>query len=212
MGPAKIYVAAPLARFMKAKSIAGRLTTAGHVITSHWHDEVRRTDVDPLDLIERENLLMRNFAELQDADFVVAYLAAGEPRTTFGEIGFAYALDKPVVMALPPGQSPNRCLLDAHPLARVYTSDELLEETVTKLVADMGLGGPATELAVADGETGKALLSADPTRCSLCGAPAPRLKGWRPMPPPDPDLGFWTYSCGKHNELGPWKPHDPEAR
>lgn len=136
----KIYVAAPLARVLKARDIAQRLSALGHAIVSRWHDRAAPGETDPLDPIARENLLMDNFAHIREASLVVAYLAAGEPRTTFGEIGFAYALGKPVVMALPPGQSPNRCLLDAHPLARVYTSDDLLEETVAKL-AEWKRGG-----------------------------------------------------------------------
>lgn len=139
----RIYMAAPLARAAKARDLAARLKAVGFSIVSTWHAVTASGAVDPTDAGERRRILLDCFRELDSADMVVAYLAGPEPpRTTYAEIGYALALNKPVVMALPPGVSVNRCILDAHPLVTTYTSDELLEPTVAKVVAHLtAIGG-----------------------------------------------------------------------
>jgi hypothetical protein len=132
----RIYVAAALGKLAKAQSIATRLVAAGYQIGSTWFQDRDDDDQDPYDPGTRQRLLHLNFNELRACHILVAYLADGNPRCTFGEIGFAYALKIPVVMALPPGHHPNRCLLDSHELCTVYTSDELLEGVVAGIVAE----------------------------------------------------------------------------
>lgn len=124
-----IYVAAPLDRVTKAKDIAARLARAGHTVISTWHVQNIEGARDPLYPGTRRRLLLGNFAELESAHLVVAYVAGGTPKCTWSEIGYALALRKPVVLGTEPGAA-GRNMIDAHPLVTTYTSDELLEGTV----------------------------------------------------------------------------------
>ena len=56
---------------------------------------------------------------------------------------------------------------------------------------------------------GRALGYSDRSRCSICGNHGPKLMGWRALASPDPDVGHWIYSCGAHDEQGPWQPIRP---
>lgn len=107
----KVYLAAALSRAPYAEAVAAELREHFEVI-SGWHARTQGVRVDPRDDEERTRLCALNLAELVTADVLVALVADGQPRATYGEIGYALALCKPVVF-VHAGQV-GRCILDAH--------------------------------------------------------------------------------------------------
>lgn len=107
----RVYLAAALARARHVEAIAAGLRQ--HVeIVSGWHSRTNGSRRDPRDDEERTAICALNLAELVTADVVVVMVDDGEPRATYGELGYALALCKPVVF-VHAGQV-GRCILDAH--------------------------------------------------------------------------------------------------
>jgi hypothetical protein len=124
---AKIYVAAPLGQSALADTMAGDLRVHGHVITSKWHRDATSW-LDPADGHTRLLVLRSNIVDLLAVDCVVACTGEGNPRATYGEIGFALARWIPVVWWQGAnGEGAN--IFDAHPAVwTVRTSGSALEE------------------------------------------------------------------------------------
>lgn len=107
-----VYLASALARAKHVQVVAAGLRE--HVtIVSGWHGRTNGKR-DPRDEDERAAILSLNLAELVTADVVVVMVDDGEPRATYGELGYALALCKPCVVVHDSGTG--RCILDAHPL------------------------------------------------------------------------------------------------
>jgi nucleoside 2-deoxyribosyltransferase len=116
----KIYVAAPFAYAPHAFVVAHMLERDGHAVTSTWHRDTLGLGGDPLATARRKAILDVNLRDLRAAEVLVALTARGMPRATNAEIGFALALNMPVVW----WQSPNwdgANIFDAHELVRVVT-------------------------------------------------------------------------------------------
>lgn len=109
-----VYLAASLPRASHVETIAFALRRAFTVV-SGWHARSNGTK-DPRDEEERASICALNLAELVQADVVVVMVEDDryEPRATFGEMGYALALCKPVVVVHYSGTG--RCILDSHPL------------------------------------------------------------------------------------------------
>lgn len=136
-GVVKIYVAAPMDRIDKAKDIARRLAADGHEIVSTWHVICQVGDHDPLEQKTRSDILYHNLADLDKAVAVVAYVAGGTPKATWGEVGWALAKGKYVLFAVAPGANAARSIFDAHERSLTYSSDELLLPAVEKMYQRM---------------------------------------------------------------------------
>jgi nucleoside 2-deoxyribosyltransferase len=97
------------------------LDRAGFHVVSRWTDRLRTQSVRP----SREEMAAihrANSAELDDADLVVAWTAAGTPRATYSEIGYALARGKPVLwLQGPNGEGSNS--YDTEALVRVLAVD-----------------------------------------------------------------------------------------
>ena len=116
----KVYVAAPFAYAPHAAVIASILEQYGHSITSTWHRDTLGLGGDPLKHETRAEILRVNIGDLREAQVLVALTARGVPRATNAEIGFALALEMPVVW----WQSPNwdgANIFDSHELVKVVT-------------------------------------------------------------------------------------------
>lgn len=94
--PLRVYVAAPTGEAHVARLLGKRLDAEGYHVISRWTERLDRQPAHPsrdvLTAIHRENE-----RELADADIVVAWTAAGEPKTTYGEIATAISLDTRVL-------------------------------------------------------------------------------------------------------------------
>jgi len=119
-----LYLAAPLSEARRACRIAELLAAHGHDWCSRWHRDVvlSGATADPGDdEAERARILAMNLEDIAKADALVVLLDRGTGRSTYAEIGYALALDKPVVWVSGPFGY-GRSLFDAHPLvARVVT-------------------------------------------------------------------------------------------
>jgi len=128
-----IYIAAPLACFEHAASLAATLRAHGYVITSRWHDEVTSGSSDPERDEERRAVLDYNLADLDAATVVVAHLAGvtdeRRPRATWAEVGYALAKGKRVIWCRGPSAHA-RMLFDAHELVTTVTSLERVLDAV----------------------------------------------------------------------------------
>ncbi len=120
----RLYFAAPLAWAGYAREVSAEVSrVGGHGIVSSWHDRVLPGAVDPSAAEERSAILLANLADLRAAGAVVALTHVGTPRATFGELGFALALGKPVVWCHGAGGE-GRCILDAdHMVRRIVVED-----------------------------------------------------------------------------------------
>lgn len=116
----RIYIACPLAHVTEAKRIAYRLSLEGHDVISRWHNIVQPGDVDPKDDDTRIDLLKQNVSDLMFAELVVVFAANGGGSATWGEVGFACAIGKPVVWWHGPNGE-GRNLWDCHPSVRRTT-------------------------------------------------------------------------------------------
>lgn len=156
-----IYVACPMDRVSVAHAWRDRLLAAGHTLSSRWHDVVRVGDRDPSRVFDRRAALVDNFDDVGKSDLLVAYVATGTPKCTWGEVAYAYAHGIPVAMMVPapagymwdgkPMTDPlsglaeaavpvhplalaNTCILDAHPLCTTFTRDADLEAIVADVL------------------------------------------------------------------------------
>jgi nucleoside 2-deoxyribosyltransferase len=108
----RIYVAAALGEAHVARLIANVLANHGYAVCSHWHGLCLVSEVtDPR---ARRECLAENLADLTRCDVVVAWTAAGVPRATYGEIGYALALGKRVVW-IQGERAEGACIFDADP-------------------------------------------------------------------------------------------------
>lgn len=96
----------------------------------------------------------------------------------------------------PPDHRPTVTDLVEYARALVHGPPEILPEGEASLLTAHKLPG-------------RALGYGDRSKCSICGKPGPKLMGWRALASPDPGVGHWVYSCGEHDEQGPWKPIHP---
>lgn len=106
----KVYLAGALARASFIETVAARLRPLFDVV-SGWHGRAKGPR-DPRDEAERGAICAANLAELVRADVVIVMVDDGEPRATYGELGFALALCKPCIFVHDSGTG--RCILDAH--------------------------------------------------------------------------------------------------
>jgi nucleoside 2-deoxyribosyltransferase len=109
----KVYLAAALARARFVEAVAAGLRGTYDVV-SGWHSRHNGSSRDPRDDDERTEICSTNLAELVGADVAVVMVDDGEPRATYGELGFALALCKPCVFVHDSGTG--RCILDSHSL------------------------------------------------------------------------------------------------
>lgn len=85
-----LYLAAPYAARDSVSAIAQQLRAAGHTVTSTWHDGPARTgSEDDLTDDEAQELLGRNYGDLECATHVVVLAYAGEPLETWCEMATA---------------------------------------------------------------------------------------------------------------------------
>jgi hypothetical protein len=118
---ARVYVAAPMGEAHVADLLRALLDRAGFRVVSRWTDRLRKQSARP-SRKELTAIHRANSAELDDADLVVAWTAAGTPRATYGEIGAALAKGKPVLwLQGPRGEGSNS--YDTEPLVRVLYVD-----------------------------------------------------------------------------------------
>lgn len=121
----RIYLAGALARASFIETIASSLRPLFDVV-SGWHSR-SKSPRDPGDEAEREAICSENLSELVRADVAVVMVDDGEPRATYGELGYALALCKPCVVVHDSGTG--RCILDAHHLVvRLDLRTESLED------------------------------------------------------------------------------------
>lgn len=118
---ARVYVAAPCGEAHVANMLRALLDRAGFRVVSQWTDRLRKQSARP-SREEMRAIHRANCAELDDADLVVAWTAAGTPRATYCEIAHALAKGKPVLwLQGPRGEGSNS--YDTEPLVRVIVVD-----------------------------------------------------------------------------------------
>jgi nucleoside 2-deoxyribosyltransferase len=107
----KLYLASALARCVHTCMVASGLAREFSIVST-WHRRAKPKDKDPRDDEERAAILSSNLVEIERADVIVALVDDGEPHCTYGEIGYALAVGKPVVWVHE--SATGRNLLDAH--------------------------------------------------------------------------------------------------
>jgi nucleoside 2-deoxyribosyltransferase len=120
-----IYLAAPLSEVESVRDWADRLRMSGFKVCSRWHDAVEVGATDPHSRERRSRILCDNLIDLQAADVVFANTCAGVPGATLGEIGWALAMETPVVWLQPPTRRADGVrhtnIFDAHDLVTIVT-------------------------------------------------------------------------------------------
>lgn len=91
-----IYIAASLQIRDEAEELADALRVRGVSVASTWH--ARPVGADPSEPEERLRIWETCTREIVSADYMIALLHVGEPRTTLVEVGYALALGVAVVM------------------------------------------------------------------------------------------------------------------
>ncbi len=91
----EIYLAAPLSEAQQMRVLASRLERAEMTIVSQWHDTV--DTIDPPSKARRHAILYSNLDDVERADVVLVDTRAGVPGATLCEVGYALAIDTPVV-------------------------------------------------------------------------------------------------------------------
>lgn len=130
-----VYLAAALSTAERVEAIASRLRDSFRVVST-WHARNKVGARDPRNHELREAICQQNLAELCGADVIVCLVDEGEPRATYGELGYALALCKGAVVAHDSGTG--RCILDAHPLV---VRLDLRTESLSDLPRAIGLAG-----------------------------------------------------------------------
>lgn len=100
----KIYIAAALAEYDLACSVAKRVRFAGHKVVSQWHYEVAVdapppgvAPKEPQDKEARKRIFDSNIEDLEQSDMVILLVPEGSrPNCALVELGWALCLDKPV--------------------------------------------------------------------------------------------------------------------
>ncbi len=91
-----IYIAASLQIRDEAEELADALRVRGVSVASTWH--ARPVGADPSEPEERLRIWETCTREIVSADYMIALLHAGSPRTTLVELGYALALHLPVTI------------------------------------------------------------------------------------------------------------------
>ncbi len=95
--PLRVYVAGPLAYAMRSAEVAEGLTSAGFEVVSSWIPAALAENGELRNLQARATRQAQNEQDIRRADVLLALTAEGTPRATFAEIGFALALECPVL-------------------------------------------------------------------------------------------------------------------
>lgn len=116
--PLRVYVAAPLAYKMRAAEVANGLSSAGFEVVSSWIPAALKEDGELRNFRARFTRQAQNEHDIMRADVLVALTAEGRPKATFAEIGFALALECPILWFQGAGGEGEN-LFDANMLVKV---------------------------------------------------------------------------------------------